>query len=185
MNQAEPRSARSAGALRIAVTAVVVLSEYFSLPYSRNAVNYLQSQHWLVSAVLLTDLAVAAGLAWLTVFYLKIRSGAAYAMLGAVALVFGLFARGLKAPEEVTHFIQWGVAAMLVSFSVEPFMNALRPLVAWATVVSFALSALDEIIQLFLPNRYFQWRDMGMNVIGAALGLVVYFILRAYRNRAN
>lgn len=34
-------------------------------------------------------------------------------------------------------------------------------------------------------NRYFQWRDMGMNVIGAALGLVVYFTLRAYRNRAN
>nr|MBI2905163.1 VanZ family protein [Chloroflexota bacterium] len=179
MNRAESRS------WRIAVTAAVVLSEYFSLPYSRNAVNYLQSRHWLLSAVLLTDLIVAAGLAWLTVFYLKIRSGAAYAMLGAVALVFGLLARGLKAPEEVTHFIQWGVIAMLVSFSVEPFMNALRPLVAWATVASFALSALDEIIQLFLPNRYFQWRDMGMNVIGAALGLVVYFILRAYRNRAN
>ncbi|MCH2279365.1 MAG: VanZ family protein [Vicinamibacterales bacterium] len=46
----------------------------------------------------------------------------------------------------------------------------------WASGVFLAGSSiglLDELLQIIWPRRYFDWADVGMNVVAVGLGLLV------------
>lgn len=91
------------------------------------------------------------------------------ACLGAVA---GLFCAGtwhLRAnPEEAMHFVQYGVLSLLLYRAFRT-----RHADAGVYVAAFLLGALigvvDETMQWLTPRRFFDFRDMGINVAAVAL----------------
>jgi len=56
--------------------------------------------------------------------------------------------------------------------------------------MAFGLSALyalsDEIHQLFVPGRAFEWRDLSLDFAGSTLGVIAFaFLFTAWRRRAR
>jgi VanZ family protein len=41
----------------------------------------------------------------------------------------------------------------------------------------------DEVHQLFIPNRAFQWTDLGLDVLGAILGITLFIVIRSIREK--
>ncbi len=79
-------------------------------------------------------------------------------------------------PAEKFHLLEYGLLAFLAyrAFHVD-----------FSRVVSFvcgflfasAFGVVDELVQYVLPNRHFELRDIGTNIFGSALGLLVVAIL--------
>lgn len=67
--------------------------------------------------------------------------------------------------------------------------GSLRHSVAGAAAICFLYACSDEFHQLFVPGRAGQWRDVGIDSMGAAFGisiwLLVLWILRLRRRRAE
>lgn len=47
----------------------------------------------------------------------------------------------------------------------------------WGTLAGFGLSLSVELVQLLIPSRYTDWRDLWLNTLGALLGAVVGVVL--------
>ena len=46
----------------------------------------------------------------------------------------------------------------------------------WALVS--CLGGVDEVVQWLLPNRVFEWKDVGLNVLSGGLGMAVVALLK-------
>ena len=81
-------------------------------------------------------------------------------------------------PEEAMHFVQYGVLSLLLFRAFRPS----RP-DAGIYAVSFFLGALigalDEVVQWLVPGRFFDFRDMAINVF--AVGLMQLALLLGVR----
>ena len=106
-------------------------------------------------------------------------SPSARAWLWGVALVLAAGTWHLRrGPEEAMHFVQYGVLSVLL-------YRALRTRYADAGlyVIAFLLGALlgtlDEVIQWIIPRRFFDFRDILINV--SAVGLVQVALARGVR----
>lgn len=93
--------------------------------------------------------------------------------LGTVFVFLWAWAR-VETPEERTHLLEYGILTVLVHRALlERQANgrlAKSPAVL-AVVISVGLGLLDEGVQLFLPNRVFDWRDIGFNVFAVAVAM--------------
>lgn len=100
---------------------------------------------------------------WLTVLFLAI------VYVGTVQFM-------TTAPERM-HLLTYGMMALLV-FSAVRFKLEGRVLFLTSLAIVSAIGALDELIQYYLPNRFFGFDDMALNVIGAVSGLmIIRFVL--------
>ncbi|MCA9405321.1 MAG: VanZ family protein [Candidatus Omnitrophica bacterium] len=102
-------------------------------------------------------------------------------------LIYGLFIiamvlytynlKLLEYPEEKIHYLEYGILGYL-------FLNALRlhcrPPAAyfWAFILTVLVGWGDEMIQYILPNRYFQWNDVLLNLQAGAMGLILTFLFQ-------
>ena len=86
----------------------------------------------------------------------------------------------VRSSAHVLEFAALSFFAYLLSLSLGADKNKKTRLLALPSVFAFGvLYALsDEIHQIFVPGRTFQWLDIGLDSLGAALG--VSFALLAY-----
>lgn len=108
----------------------------------------------------------------------------------AYFLFFGLF--GLFLLEfynvnlliERLHLLEY---ALMFAFWFRLFRHWVSPILCHG--VSFiwclAVSLLDEGVQYFLPNRFFDLRDVYLNVTGSIFGMAVVAIFFRYRGDKN
>ena len=95
------------------------------------------------------------------------------AVLFASLLLYGLGTRSLEIPQERLHFLEYGLLAGLVYVGLSTRMRGwLRPAAA-SLLVGGSLGLLDELLQILWPRRYFDWRDVLLNLEAALLGLMV------------
>ncbi|MEO5332597.1 MAG: VanZ family protein [Magnetococcus sp. YQC-5] len=83
-------------------------------------------------------------------------------------LATAILATTMDNPTERIHFFEYGLLAFLL------FRAAGRPTgqgLVWVYVSVVLAGFSDECIQWMLPNRFFDLRDVGMNAVGAAIGL--------------
>lgn len=131
----------------------------------------------------LSALALLAGLArsWRT-------ATAGERALVAVGLVlYALGVLSLEIPQERLHYLEYGLLAAVVYAGLEA-----RPRWPWwlaagtSFLIAAALGYLDEELQgRFWERRYFDWRDVALNVRAAALGtLLAVPLVRAWRRGA-
>lgn len=115
---------------------------------------------------------LAVGLAyWLTRVEPHHRFKAALVLAGV-----GVAAWFTSNPSEQFHLGIYAVLGYLV-YRASGQPRAMRPLlIAFAAVV--LAGTLDEVIQAILPNRYWDVKDIGRNVVGGAMGLFIAPFMR-------
>jgi VanZ family protein len=91
----------------------------------------------------------------------------------AAFLVMFKFERNI--PEKV-HMAQYGLFGVLVYNALRADLDAFDArLYTYGSVICFAAGAFDEVVQFFLPNRYFTWHDFFIN---GASGIMVLLAIR-------
>jgi len=99
---------------------------------------------------------------------------------GCVLAAWFLLKQTPLASERV-HFAEYGLLGVLLYNALKLEADGLDPwLYVCGALICVAIGALDEITQSFLPNRYFDWRDLFLNgASGAiALGLIRFCVIR-------
>lgn len=102
------------------------------------------------------------------------RRGVALALLAAagtayLALLLWFYDDPTNA--ERLHLLQYGVLGYLAANAVTVRSGRALPLVAGALFLAAAAGG-DEAIQAILPQRYFGWKDIAGNLLGAILGVL-------------
>jgi arylsulfatase A-like enzyme len=95
--------------------------------------------------------------------------------------VLGLYAYLLmelgRSPAERFHLAEYGVLSLLLFRAIRIDMpNTEAYLLGWG--LAAALGCVDEGVQYLLPNRVFEWKDMGLNFLSSGLGMTVVALLQ-------
>lgn len=89
--------------------------------------------------------------------------------LGLIFLISLAIFKLIPLPIERIHFIEYGVLGWLVWRAAGEKK--------WGFVIALGyivvISVLDEVIQGILPNRFYDIRDIWMNIVGGCIGLVL------------
>jgi len=126
---------------------------------------------WSVAGILV----VAAGT---TVSVLRRRAlvlrPGAMLWLAVVTLVLVLWTFSLRrSPEEAVHFLEYGILAILLHRALRPTIPDAFVFIAGA-LAGALIGTMDEVIQWFSPNRFWDWRDI---VLNAGAGAFIQFAL--------
>ena len=169
------------------LVALYVAVVFAAQPYLGFAVDALKAR-WgeagLATAVsaLAGAVALAVALAALPLIRTATRTERLVLAIGAMLYVGGVAT--LDIPQERLHYAEYGLLAGMVFVG----LQGARPKASWQSVVltivvAAALGWLDETLQgAFWERRYFDWRDVQLNVRAAALGtLLAVPLWSAYR----
>jgi hypothetical protein len=151
---------------------------YGSIPFTRAVVLSLNAANLTGLVVTLVFMGAAAGGLGLLVFRYRLKDPAAYALLVVAATTVAYFAWGLDVPEERVHFIQFGLLSMVAAWTFAPRLAGVA-LYGVAFAVSAAAGVVDEAIQGIVPDRVFDWSDIGLDVTAAALGVALLWLIRS------
>ncbi len=123
---------------------------------------------WAAAAGAGVLVAALVGLAW------RRARPAERAVFVIAMLLYGLGVAILDTPQERLHYFEYGMLSALIYGGLsarEPTANAWRHIVV-AVVVTSAAGYLDEKLQdWFWERRYFDWRDVRLNIQAALLGV--------------
>jgi len=109
-----------------------------------------------------------------------------WVMLGVVVAYGMVIVRMGLSPEERTHIFEYGVvAAIIYQALIERKQNGRRvPLPAiMAIAVTWILCWIDEGIQMIIPNRVYDIRDILFNLIAAVMAVLSSMALAWARRR--
>jgi hypothetical protein len=171
---------------RWGLLAVYVAGVYASIPYTPKLGNAFVATAvggWLFGpGLLLVVLLGAAGL----LSWLRSRGAPLWAYL-LIGLVGGAYFHILGSlavrPLERVHLPEYGIAACLAWFAVRS--HRVSALAAFAA--TFLLTAVigwgEEVVQYFVPGRFYDWRDVALNALSAWLALLVLVALRSGEGR--
>ena len=167
---------------RWAALGVYVAAIYTSLPVApRVGLRLLRSAPggWLLGPGLPLLGAAAAGM--LVLVLRRHRAPVwAYGVLALAALGYGVALSWLNAQRlERTHLPEYGIAAWLAWRAVAPLMPDAFAGYATAAALASVIGLGDELLQGVTPGRYYDLRDVGMNALGAVLGVLVLAAVRA------
>ncbi len=155
------------------------------LPWTRYLVDITRQYNILGLSVGLIFLTTFIAMLYLLVYHLKIKSIKWYCILAIFLFPCGWYImHNLNIYEERIHFIQYGLLSILIAYSLQLKMTGWRLMLATFVLTSF-FGWMDEIIQYYLPMRYFDWRDVRFNVAAGILGIILFVILKLAHNNSN
>lgn len=98
--------------------------------------------------------------------------------LFAAVCVYTVLIAKVRLAEEKIHFIEYGLLGFLVYRALVVDIKGWQVYLLSLLLV-FTLGWIDEGIQYLLPNRVYDIRDVVMNGVGGAIGLVFIFIVES------
>jgi hypothetical protein len=158
--------------LLVALWSLFILA---TVPFART-IQRLVSQRWGRESFLDFTLGAIVVLTVALAIYLwrspKRLTGTQVLWLVGVLAVYFYTAARLKTPEEALHFLEYGVLGLLVFRALSHTMrdSAIYPA---AVLVCTLVGTIDELLQWITPQRYWEFRDVGLNALSAALAQVV------------
>ncbi len=78
-----------------------------------------------------------------------------------------------SAPEEALHFVQYGILYCLILRALVCRYRHVA-VIALALVLTSLFGNLDEVVQWFAPERYFDWRDVGLNAFSGLMASILF-----------
>ena len=124
-------------------------------------------QHVIYSSIALTLFAFL-------IFIKKERSLVRYLLLLLFIIVFLAMYLLEVNPGEKIHMVQYGMLGVLAYNALKVDFNRFgKALYLYGALICFAAGALDEMIQWFLPNRWFTWHDVFINGASGILALLI------------
>jgi VanZ family protein len=116
--------------------------------------------------------AVLASLLYSFIFKLKVKRISQYVWLFICAGLYVYFIIQLDHnPEEAIHLIEYG---LLSYFLFKALSHRIRDWTIYVTAVLFVLfiGTIDEFIQWIVPERYWDFRDVGLNMLSGGIFLL-------------
>lgn len=105
--------------------------------------------------------------------------------LGIISVYFLMFIR-FEIVEERGHLIEYGVLSIFIyealTERVKQGEHVYRPALLSIFLTS-VIGTFDELLQLFIPSRVFDFRDILFNCLAAVLAVTASLILRWVRHR--
>ncbi len=152
--------------------ALCTLAIFLIVPLARTIQKFV-STNWGRSLFGYSVLA-AIGVAFLSLVYvlvlrLKIRSPSNYIWLTAVAGLYVYFTLKLwRAPEEAVHFLEYGLLGFFLFRALSLSIRD-KSIYLAAFLIGSLVGIFDEILQWMMPNRYWDFRDTGLNALAVGL----------------
>jgi len=151
-----------------------VLTIYATLPCAPAIQKLLVQKLGEPAGMLGGILTVLLGLTALIYYFVKKR-GARLRILISTCIVTTLYILAfyylVVFPPEQFHFAEYGLLSWLLFFMARKG-RSLKKTVLLVLALGLAAGMMDEIIQHFLPQRHFEWRDMLINIVATLLGLI-------------
>jgi hypothetical protein len=151
---------------------ICILAIFLVVPTARTIqriVSSIAGRSLFGYAVLAVTAVAFLSLLYILVFRLKIRTVSNYIWLTGIAGLYIYFTLKLwRNPEEAVHFLEYGLLGYLLfrALSLTIRDSSIYP-------TAFLIGALvgigDEILQWVMPNRYWDFRDAGLNALAAGL----------------
>jgi len=143
---------------------------YAFLPFGREVVIALGQRHYLGLVVTALYFCSIVGIVYYLLFNVHLSDKVAFAALVVLAVAIGTLVLGMSVPEERVHFVEYGVLALLARAALAPTVSPPRQyLGAW--LIAALAGWGDELIQLVLPDRFYDLRDVCVNAVAALLAL--------------
>jgi len=97
----------------------------------------------------------------------------------AIILLAGVgFSFSLPLPEERIHLVQFGLLGLLACPSLKG-RNQNGWIRLWSPLLFiFLVGTADEVLQWFLPDRFFDLRDILFNTLGGIWGILLYLAVQ-------
>ncbi len=167
-------------------TLIVVIAIYATLGLATTLTGLLRDRGLLGVAFGLGMLLVGTTI---VAFAVRARPGKVEigVLLGVIATYLMVFLR-MTIPEERSHLIEYGVVATFIFEALKERASQARgvPVPALLAVAMTAcLGAIDEGIQLFLPSRVFDLRDILFNALAGLMAVAASIVLSWARRRNN
>ena len=164
-------------------------------PYLPQLIS-IASSRWASSSVarfvLVVEIALALLISILAVRFLiqkKKKSALFLFSVGGIFLLSFLIYQFIPNPYEFTHLPEYAILSILIvwvldkkeikSTSAKKEKNTRLTISKNPYFLSAMITGIigtgDEIYQYFLPNRYFTWYDILLNILGGILGLLIFW----------
>jgi hypothetical protein len=153
------------GAWSLLIFATVPIAEYIQKGVEESLGRNAFIAMAIVVTMLVTALVVLRGRTTA-----QLSAGRA-AILLALAGVFVMATVRLSSlPEEATHFVEYGILAGLAYWALAPRTRN-RLVYPTALMVCACVGQIDEALQWVMPGRYWELRDVGLNLTASVLVL--------------
>lgn len=80
---------------------------------------------------------------------------------------------------KLAHFTEFTCLGLLLCWLTGMLQRKLWPL--WSLLCGVSAAAIDETIQLFVPDRGPALKDVGIDTLGVCLGIVIIYIIRKHK----
>ena len=82
--------------------------------------------------------------------------------------------------DKAVHVLEYAVLALLFARALFQYMwrTHRAPASIVCLIACLAFAVLDEFHQVSVPNRSFEWGDLGANAVGVGVGLLVYVFIQ-------
>jgi len=160
--------------------ATLVVMIYATLGQVPEITGFLRERGFLriSGAVVLALLGSTILVRW---FHTRPRGGEIGVAIGVILAYAMAWAR-VDSFEERTHLFEYGVLAVLIHMALQERGTVRRPAVI-AIAAASLLGVIDECIQYLLPNRAFDLRDIGFNLLAVFLAMGGRLAVRWARRR--
>lgn len=112
-------------------------------------------------------------------FLFKIRDPKAYLLLFVISLFYLAALFGMTDPVSKIHLIEYSILSFLILSVLKLNLAGIR-LYSFTILIIFAVGVLDEILQIFIPARVFDFNDIFGNTFGGYLGIAIFWIVVSY-----
>jgi len=169
-------------AAKWAPVAAYVCAIYLTLPYVRSFIRWLRDfgLGWIFTGGVPAVGAVAGALLlWRILSSPRPRRAMSIASLGAIAALYAFFMKTLATyPVERVHLIEYGLLGYMAGrrLSIPDRAPGWEMWLCGAAIAA-AVGFVDEIIQGFIAERYYDNRDVMVNMASGVMGLGIVRIL--------
>jgi VanZ family protein len=145
---------------------------FFSIPFVREIQTFVYrtaGRIFFAYSVISVVCCVLAILLYFFVIKLKVKKISQYIWLfiGAGLYIYFTF-RLRKMPEESTHLIEYGLLSYFVFKALSHRVHDWTVYITTVLIVSL-VGIMDEFLQWMMPGRYWDFRDIGTNIIGGLI----------------
>lgn len=149
-------------------TAAVVVAIYATLGLARTLSDELRNRNLLDNTFFLAFVVLVAAV---VIRALRLRRGGPEVfVIVATAIVYLMMFLRMASPEERSHLLEYGVVALLIHEALTERARQGSPVprpALLAIVITTAIGAVDEFIQLAIPSRVFDPVDLAFNALAA------------------
>jgi hypothetical protein len=162
----------------------VLAAIYVSIFIARPVTDFLRDRAMLTPLFFLGLFLVIAAIG---AYSVRLRPGGLEIAIGlGVAAVYLLLFLRMEIVEERGHLVEYSVLALLLHLALAERrsnggLSVSPPFLAFGAAVLLGL--LDETIQVFLPDRFFDWRDVLFNSLAAFIAVTAGVLLAWARRR--